>query len=61
LVLGLVLVLPGLPVNGTHHAIRITDDTMTLETVDRIVAAAGFSQHTAACGHGVGLSHGLLF
>lgn len=37
-------------------AIRITDHTMTLQTVDRIEAAAGFRQHTAASGHGVGLS-----
>jgi hypothetical protein len=32
-----------------HYAIRITDDTMTVHTVDRI--AAGFRQHTAASGH----------
>ena len=41
-------------------AIRITDHTMTLQAVDRIEAAAGFRQHTAASGHGVGLNHGLL-
>ena len=33
-----------------YHATRITDDAMTLQTVDRIVAAAGFRQHTAAGG-----------
>ena len=37
-------------------AIRITDHTMTLQAVDRIEAAAGFRQHTAASGHGVGLN-----
>ena len=41
-------------------AIRITDDAMTPQAVDRI-AAAGFRQYTAASGHGDGLSHGLLF
>jgi hypothetical protein len=42
-------------------AIRSTDDAMTVQTVDRIVAAGGFRQHTEVSGHGVGLSYGLLF
>lgn len=34
-------------------AIRIYDDTMTLEIDDRVVATARFSQHAAADGNGV--------
>jgi hypothetical protein len=33
-------------------AIRIYDDTMTLEIDDRVVATARFSQHAAADGNG---------
>jgi hypothetical protein len=33
-------------------AIRIYDDTMTLEVDDRVVATARFSQHAAADGNG---------
>lgn len=33
-------------------AIRITDDTMTLEIVDRVVATARFSEYAAADGNG---------
>ena len=33
-------------------AIRIADDTMTLEIGDRVVATARFSQHAAADGNG---------
>jgi hypothetical protein len=33
-------------------AIRITDDTMTLEIGDRVVATARFSEHAAANGNG---------
>ena len=33
-------------------AIRITDDTMTLQIGDRVVATARFSEHAAADGNG---------
>jgi len=33
-------------------AIRITEDTMTLEVGDRVVATARFSEHAAADGNG---------
>ena len=33
-------------------AIRITDDAMTLELDDRVVATARFSEHAAADGNG---------
>jgi len=33
-------------------AIRITEDTMTLEVGDRVVATAPFSEHAAADGNG---------
>ena len=33
-------------------ALRITDDTMTLEVGDRVVATARFSEHAAADGCG---------
>jgi hypothetical protein len=33
-------------------AIRITDDTMTLESGSRVVATARFSKHAAADGNG---------
>jgi hypothetical protein len=33
-------------------ALRITDDTMTLEVGDRVVATARFSEHAAADGNG---------
>ena len=45
--------LPDLPVKGSSTmAIRITEDTMTLEVGDRVVATAPFSEHAAADGNG---------
>lgn len=45
--------LPTLSVKGgPTMAIRITDDTMTLEIDNRIVATARFSEHAAANGSG---------
>jgi hypothetical protein len=37
---------------GPSVAIRITDDTTTLEVDNRVVATAQFSEHAAAGGHG---------
>jgi hypothetical protein len=36
-------------------AIHITDDTMSLEIGDRVVATARFSEHAAADGNGAGI------
>ena len=56
------LVLPGLPINGdSPRQSGSPTAPIALQTVDPIVATAGFRQHTAARGHGVGLSCGLLF
>src|SRR5262249_15578499 len=44
--------LPDLPVKGgSTIALRITHDTMPLETGNRVVATARFSEHAAAAGN----------